>query len=213
MNASRDLARLWRTGILRIVNLRNLAEPAVQTPSPSADRALAYVVIEAHNAWALFTRAFYLSCAFSAKRFSGGRVACKPFGKVSEINAIDQAVRRMKPKAKGGPPWSRREEPAWQTPHTLITMSQFLLFSNRGDISVALSYAPNVFPQLRDFRHFFSHRNPETESVALDHARAIGIPQPDRAAAMLRLAAPSRPQSLVLDWLDDLTSTMTLLCR
>src|SRR5258708_13400608 len=81
----------------------------------------------------------------------------------------------IKPTARGAVPWPRRDEPAWQTPTTIITLSRRLAFSNVAEIRNALSYPTAVFSHLRDLRHFFAHRNEETMRFALSPARNYGL--------------------------------------
>jgi hypothetical protein len=46
---------------------KRLTSVASSASIPERDSAVAYVAIEALNAWALFSRSFYLSCAMGAR--------------------------------------------------------------------------------------------------------------------------------------------------
>jgi hypothetical protein len=175
MRAKLQLTKLETTALSYVAFLRSQATIALATPDGLGDRLLAFVVIEAHNCWALFVRSFYLSCVFSAKRHNGTLVTCNvPFPRTVPL-AIDTAVRTIKPTVSGSAPWRMRDEPPWQTPGTIITLSSRLAFSNFPEITNALSYPTSVFPHLRDFRHFIAHRNEDTMKKALSNARHYGL--------------------------------------
>jgi hypothetical protein len=212
MRPSRRLTKLEHTALSYVSFLRTQASAALMVSDAPSDRILAFAIVEAHNAWTLFVRSFYLSCIFSARRRNGVRVSSNLGFPRTTVIAIDRAMQVVKPGARGVAPWPRRDEPAWQTPNTILRLSQAFAFSNFAQITAALSYPTSVFSHLRDFRHFFSHRNEETINVALRHSRAYGVAGLDHPKQLLRAIGVGRPQPIVLDWMDDLSNVIELMC-
>ena len=212
MRPSLQLTRLEATALSYISFLRAQAVSALPNGHGPNDRVLPFVVVEAHNTWALFVRSFYLSCVFSAKRRNGAIVTSIIPTPRNTVTAIDRAMRLLKPTARGGVPWPRRDEPPWQALGTILQLARSFRFSNFAEISTALSYPTSAFPHLRDCRHFFSHRNEETMRVALSHSRSYGLVGLRHPKELLRAVAIGRPQAVVLDWLDDISNIMALMC-
>lgn len=212
MRPSLQLTKLEATALSYIAFLRTQAVSALLKADGPNDRVLMFVVVETHNTWALFVRSFYLSCVFSAKRRNGAIVTSLVPAPRNTITAIDQAMRLLKPHAPGGAPWPRREEPPWQSLSTILQLARSFRFSNFAEITTALSYPTGVFPHLRDCRHFFSHRNEETMRVALSHSRSYGLAGLRHPKELLRAVATGRPQPIVLDWLDDISNVVGLMC-
>jgi hypothetical protein len=212
MRPSLQLTKLEATALSYIAFLRAQAAAALLKADGPNDRVLMFVVVEAHNTWALFVRSFYLSCVFSARRRNGAIVTSTVPAPRNTVTAIDQAMRLLRPRTSGRAPWPRRDEPPWQTQTTIIRLSQTFGFSNFAEITTALSYPTSVFPHLRDCRHFFSHRNEETMRVALSHTRDYGLVGLKHPKELLRAVATGRPQPIVLDWLDDISNIVGLMC-
>lgn len=212
MRPSRRLTSLERRALSYVSFVRAQANNALVTTAPGGDRILSFAIVELHNTWSLFVRSFYLSCIFEAKRRNGVRVTSNVTFPRSTVLAIDRAMTVCRPSARGVAPWLRRDEPPWQTPGTIIRLSQTLAFSNFAQITAALSYQPDVFPHLRDVRHFFSHRNEETMRVALNNGRHYGVVGLRHPKELLRAVAVGRPQPIVLDWMDDVANVIGLMC-
>jgi hypothetical protein len=212
MRPSLRLTNLETKALSYVSFLRTQANIALLTADGPSDRILTFVVVEAHNAWALFVRSFYLSCVYSAKRRNGVEVTSNLAFPRDTVVAIDHAMRLLKPRAAGGAPWPRRDEPPWQTTSTILTLARTFAFSNFAEITNAMSYPTSVFPHLRDCRHFFSHRNEETMRVALSHERDYGLTGLKHPKHFLRAAGSGRPQAILLDWLDDISNVIELMC-
>jgi hypothetical protein len=87
---------------------------------PERDSAVAYVAIEALNAWALFSRSFYLSCALGARTENNHRISITAATTDHIGLAISHYKKWAKPNAAGV--WHRRDEPAWHDPNVLMTV-------------------------------------------------------------------------------------------
>jgi hypothetical protein len=137
MRRCKRLRRLRRTFNRRIVKLEQRIR-AVARPSGYKDRDVvaAYVAIEALNAWSLFSRSFYLSCALGAlterKSIVTTTVTADPLG-----DAIKCINNRARPNALGV--WHRRDEPTWQDPNVLMRVCRNAGCSIQVQISQAFS--------------------------------------------------------------------------
>src|SRR5205823_2817708 len=136
--------------------------------------------IELLNTWTNFVRSFYLSCCLNAKPEFSPRIGVTGLPlRTAEVLAIDTAIQITKPslylKHTPGAPWSRRDEPSWHDPRTLLKLSQSLGFSNEADIQAAVSINPRVLLDLPVFRNFFAHRNRDTFLSAQRLASHYGI--------------------------------------
>src|SRR5438105_3403723 len=121
------------------------------------DVTVAYVAIEALNAWALFSRSFYLSCVLGAK--TGRRKVVSVSSAMTDPlgAAITHYMRTARPNAAGV--WHRRDEPAWHDPNVLMKVCDNLGCSIQTEIEQAFSLSQNVFIDLPVLRNFFAHRN------------------------------------------------------
>jgi len=168
--------------------------------------------IEVHNSWSNFVRAYYLSCVMSARAISGESVTCVDMFVRSD--PIGYAVHLFNPKAcptsEGN--WRHRTEPPWHDPYVLTTLATVLPLSNEADVRAAFSIGSRVFIDLPVFRNYFAHRNQASERAARDLAILNSIPGQPSPAEILIATPLSRPQSLFLDWLDDLMFTASYLC-
>jgi hypothetical protein len=91
-------------------------------------------------------------------------------------------------------------------------LANTLSFSNQATLDGSLSLGSRVFLDLPVVRNFFAHRNEGTQVAVEAVALQYGITA-FRPADLLLRRALKRPQTLVLDWLDDLYVTMELMCE
>jgi hypothetical protein len=209
-----DFARLRRTASRRLILLRVLADTCGRPITPTVDRRVAFITIEALNLWASFVRSYYLSCAvMQPLRESGARITIGLHGVHNADDAIAISIMTLKPRVTWGPPWSRNDEPAWHAPGTLVALSRAIDSSNQQEINAAFGYPTKVFLHLPSVRNFFAHRNAETADKVANVARSYRLDPKLRPAEILCSAVPKRPQSLLSDWLDDLRATIFLLCQ
>ena len=223
MRPTRDLHSLQRAGLSRTGRLHAYASSVLRqgkasTPA-TVDSAVAFVVIELDNLWAGVARSFFLSVAFRAQDGSGNRlVLSRTTTAQSTDEALTHAIRSFRgPTYKAGSngPWTWRDEPPWWKPHTLLDALQEIGASNYQQVSAAMSASPGAFSHLHTFRNFYAHRNQGTRAGVVNNLRRLQFPTAYTASRALTSPAMSggttRPQPLLLDWLDDIRNTIALL--
>lgn len=157
--------------------------------------------------------AYFLSYILSPYRESGTRVTCDPL--INSLpSALDAAMRRCKPYIlRRGTGYGRRDEPSWHRPDIMWHCCDEISASNTLDVRSAFSITPGTFDHLTTFRNFYAHRNPHTARQAINIARLYSIPTNLHPSQILLTPAYGRPQPLILDWLDDITTVVELLCE
>ena len=189
---------------------------SIQTP---VDPAVAFVTIELDNLWAAIARSFFLSVAFCARDGTGHRVQLFNAMRAQSIDgALTHAIRRCKPrlyKQRQSGPWTWYDEPPWWKARTLLDALDEIGASNYQQVSTAMGAASNAFSHLHTFRNFYAHRSQETRAEVVGELRRLQFPTTYTATTALTSPIPLqgqfRPQPLVLDWLDELTNTISLL--
>lgn len=176
------------------------------------DRAVvvAYVAIEALNAWTLFSRSFYMSCALGAvterKRVVTTMPTVDPLGA-----AITCVNRRACPNAQGV--WHRRDEPTWHDPNVLMRVCGNIGCSIQVQIGHAFSLSQNVFNDLPVFRNFFAHRNGQTSQAARNIAPRYALPTNLAPTDLLLSVSPGSTEMVILEWLVEMSITAEFLCK
>lgn len=212
MNPSKNLDTLKVRTIKRVTKLRLLAYDAVNdSDEKRRSRAFSYIMIETVNLWSLFVRSLYLSCAQATRLSTGLKVSCNAYGAVTSTNAIDVAMRVLKPRESRR---RMRDEPSWHYTSTIVRLATHLNFSNASDIITAASYAPNSIEDIITIRNFYAHRNQEIYSEVISLARSnygiVGIKHPNQ---LLQRFAIGRTQQVIFDLLDDLRDIIELMCQ
>lgn len=175
------------------------------------DREVAFAVIEAHNLWSSFARAFYLSCALSTRSSSGKRILASGVRFKGKADALLYAVRLLKtPTFKGNV--TGRDEPTWHRPANIVTLFRAAGMSNVPDVQAALCYPTVYFDLLPKARHFYAHRNADTRMNAESIARSLGLSVRLRPTEIMCSRLPLRPQHVLADWLSDMRAVVDLLC-
>jgi hypothetical protein len=212
MRPTRDLRRLRTPVVRRMRRVWGLINAQSRLSHSHRDsRKLAYAVIELQNIWIEFVKNFFLSCALRARLPSGGQVAHGRAGVITADDALAEAVYLLNPRIRRGSRWKRHQEPNWIQTHTIVELAKHFSFSNQHDIYAAFSYEPSVLQSLPELRNFFAHKNFGTYQIAMKLAARLGIAA--RNPTELTVArAPSRPQTLVQDWIDDLIFIVEFLC-
>lgn len=209
------LVGLQKSACKRVRRLRDIVAPLPGTLEGHAvEMQTAYVAIEALNMWTNFVRAYYLSGMLGAKRVGPGRIGVDHI-QTNENAAIGLAVLQWRPNAtpKADGSWERRDEPTWHNPSFVTPICAAQGFSNLTDLYAALSTGTRVFTDLPVFRNYFAHRNRRTRNAAVALANLYGIPGVSRPSSVLLARPLARPQSLILDWLDDLRFTVDYMCH
>jgi hypothetical protein len=179
----RQLRKLRTTLNRRLSRLeRRLASLTSTSTQQDRDMTVAYVAIEALNAWALFSRSFYLSCAIGAKTEQGKYIKINtaitdPLGL-----AITTFRRLARPNTAGV--WHRRDEPSWHDPNVLMNACAALGCSIQAEISASFSLQQNVFNDL-PFYEISLH---------------IEMKEPHRPRDILRPATLCRPRCHLLSY-------------
>lgn len=219
MRPSRRFTVLHKSAWARIQRLRRLAETACIRQFDefaNANREISYVAIELHTTISNFARAYYLSCTLKPITESGVRVTCSLTG-ANFIDAIDASIKACKHmvwiKARGRKTWDRRDEPPWHLPSTLIDSGREIRCSNHASIVAAFALPTMVFNHLTKFRNFYAHRSYVTRALAQSLALHYSILPDQHPSRILCAAAYSRPQALILDWIDDILNVIDLLCQ
>src|ERR1700722_5304355 len=118
MTRAKTLRKLRRAFLKRLARLDRKVTLTKTLPKAEHDPIVAYVAIESLNAWATFSRSYYLSCIIRAKTKRNIRIQVTPANMMVD-HALGIAVRQFKshstPKSDGS--WHRRDEPAWHDPN------------------------------------------------------------------------------------------------
>jgi hypothetical protein len=182
--------------------------------APEANRLLAYVTVEALNTWSLFVRYYVLSLALKPVRCSGGRVAIGTPGVNGPPDVLRLAMAVLRPwkKPTTSGTWARRDEPTWHETRALLMCATRLGTSNLTDVQAALSVPTRVFDDLPVFRNFYAHRNDASYVAARALAIHYGIPA-GHPTRILQSRPLGRPWPLAVEWVDDLSVVVDLLCQ
>jgi hypothetical protein len=213
MRPSKKLLNIHRSTELRLLKLRAIIRNADSDSWADLDQRYSYVTIEALNLWCNFSRAYFLSFVLSPYREGGEVISIGRPGISSYQDALDLIMLKLRPKVFQRGNWTRRDEPPWHVPKTLMDCCGELQCSNIDDIVNAFSIRSSVFKHLPLFRNFYAHRHNLTARAAIDVARSYSIPAFNHPTKVLQEAAYSRPQPLIFDWLDDISSVAELLCQ
>jgi hypothetical protein len=174
------------------------------------DIVATYVAMEALNAWALFSRSFYLSCALGTRTELNERVVV-----ATVTDHIGFAIKHFKKSAKpnSSGTWHRRDEPTWHDPNVLMTVCKSLGCSIQSELEAAFSLRQTVFKNLPVLRNFFAHRNEETSRAARNIGPQYTLPTSLPPAELLLAVSPGGYASLILTWLDEMRITAEIICR
>lgn len=211
MRRCKRLRRLRKTFFRRVDRLeRRIMAVASFASHNDRDVITAYVTIEALNAWALFSRSFYLSCAMGAlterKKYITATQNNDPLG--TAIMCINNKAR---PKTSGV--WSRRDEPTWHDPNVLMKVCQNLGCSNHQEVTSAFSLGQKAFTNLPVFRNFFAHRNEQTSTAVRNIAPQYMLPTYLAPTDLLMSVGPGATQSVILESLTEIKITAEFLCK
>ena len=213
MRESRSFACLRASARKRLWRLRARAVVGVANRNPLRDRELAYVVLETQNLWTNFSRSYLISCVFTPKRCAGGRVTYTNAA-IQTPGDVLFAANKLARGPLAAAPITRRDEPSWHDIALFHNTCQHLQCSHLAHVQAALSLQTRVFHDLPSFRNFYAHRNGESAQKAVQLAKRIYlIVGPTHPSDVLAEPARNRTQALILDWLDDMSTIVDLLCE
>jgi hypothetical protein len=172
---------------------------------------VAYVAIEALNAWTLFSRSFYLSCAIGAKTERGQYIKINTA--ITDPLGLAITTFRKSATPNNAGVWHRRDEPAWHDPNVLLTACGNLSCSIQPEITASFSLQQNVFNDLPVLRNFFAHRNEGTSKAARYLAPRYTLPSTLSPSEFLLAASPGKATSIVIAWLDEMNITAQFMCE
>jgi hypothetical protein len=212
MRRTRDLRRLASCCQRRAKKLQTLVDTYLLPIDWPKDRIVAYVTIEAHNLWASFSRAFYLSCALNTSTAAGARVA--PTSRVfsGTDDALAAAIRLLKNPRFSSSVITGRDEPAWHVTANLLRLFDAFGLSNLPQVQSALSYPTRYFDLLPKMRNFYAHRSLGTYRIVQDVARQLGVSTSFGSSEILISKIGARPQHVLGDWLEDIGEVIGLIC-
>ena len=213
MRPSRRLEVLRVVVEKRLERLRMVVLGAQPKPIRRWEGDVCYVTLDLLNTWGNFARVFYLGCVFGAKT-AGGVVIQSAQAFPSPNDAIGYVIgkwnQRATPLASGV--WRRRDEPAWHVKNRLLDLAISLGFSNQATVAAALSLPSQSLDHLPTFRNFFAHRNDSTFKLAMTLSPGYGIYGVRKPSEVLMARGPRRPQPLIMDWIDEVSSVVEQLC-
>jgi hypothetical protein len=207
----RRLRKLRVTLSRRLSRLEKRLSTLASSSPQERDIVVSYVAIEALNAWALFSRCFYLSCALGTRTERNKRVI---FAASTVTDHIGFAIIHFKKSAKpnSGGTWHRRDEPTWHDPNVLMAVCKNLGCSIQDELEAAFSLQQTVFRNLPVFRNFFAHRNEGTSRAARNIGPEYTLPTYLSPAELLLAVSPGAHTSLILMWLDEIRITAEFIC-
>jgi hypothetical protein len=184
--------------------------------SPTSDRpereiVVSYVAIEALNAWAMFSRSFYLSLALNVVTERNKKITLTTPAADHLGEAIKYYKRYAAPNSAGV--WHRRDEPAWHDPNVLMTVCQNRGCSIQTQLVASFSLAQNVFKDLPVCRNFFAHRNESSSQAARNIAPRYTLPTFLSPCDLLLSASPGTSVSVMLAWMDEMNVTAEFICK
>lgn len=213
MNRRRNLFALRSAFDGRLSRLERRFAASSGHPAFDRDPIISYVTIEALNSWAQFSKAFYLSCAISARTEANVRVVVSPIG-LSENDAVGRAITLFKPYAAPAASgiWARRDEPTWHDPKVLMRACEHIHCSLYGHMQNAFSMGQNVFIDLPVLRNFYGHRNRASEKAAQNVGPKHLLPSSLRPSELLTQIPPRASSPLLLEFIAEMRITAEFLC-
>jgi hypothetical protein len=213
MTRAKTLRKLRRAFLKRLTRLDQKIAQVKALALPEQDPVLAYVAIESLNAWATFSRSYYLSCIIHAKTKRNIRIQVTPANMMLD-QALGMAIQLFKPYStpKSDGSWHRRDEPAWHDPNVLMRACNNVSCSQQNKIEAAFSLGQRVFLYLPVFRNFFAHRNQSSCRAAQSIAPRYSLPTSLAPTQLLLRSRPQAQVSIIVEWLDELKVTADFMC-
>lgn len=212
LSPTSSLDRLSVRCSARLLHLRELALTCPsQATFAASDRLLTYVVVQLHNEWAEFVRAFLLSCLSGAVTAAGIKVVVgEP--SLQRPQAFLRKAAQLQGK-KAPQKMKRRDEAGWHDPSLLIRMANLAKLSNSPTVDASLSIKSGVFAGLKAARHYYAHRNDETRLNAVNRLLQQKVAIAPHLSLMLISKPAGSANLLVVDWIEDLNVIVELMSR
>jgi hypothetical protein len=214
VNPTHRLEKLCGAASKRILKLRNRVSSLNPPVGFDDDVQVAWTVIETLNLWAAFLRAYYLSGAIETQTMSSVRVYFRLVAFPTKESAILFAIKTVKDAKFAKSSFTRFDEPAWHSIRNFLAVQNRVGASNLTQIHAALSAASSFDKRLQKVRNFYAHRCDSTFREAALVGVTLGLSSKAelRPGRILCSRLPKRPQNVITDWLDDMTSVINSLC-
>lgn len=191
-------------------------EKRLKALTPTSDRpereiVVSYVAIEAQNAWAMFSRSFYLSLELNVVSERNQKIQLT----TPAADHLGEAIKRYKPHAapNSAGVWHRRDEPTWHDPNVLIAICKDRGCSIQTQLEASFSLAQNVFNDLPVCRNFFAHRNESSSRAARNIAPRYTLPTNLTPCDLMLAVSPGSSVPVLLGWMDEMNITAEFICR
>jgi len=201
------IALRWRLKRLE----QRLSSVSSRSGRPEREVVVSYVAIEALNAWAMFSRSFYLSLPLDTITERQRRITLSAPAADHLGAAITLYKPRAAPSSSGG--WHRRDEPTWHDPNVLITVCRNRGCSVQTQLEASFSLQQNVFRDLPVCRNFFAHRNQSSSLAARNIAPRYTLPTYLSPCDLLLAVSPGQSTSVILSWMDEMNITAEFICK
>ncbi|MFL5962928.1 MAG: hypothetical protein ACJ757_08575 [Gaiellaceae bacterium] len=171
---------------------------------------MSYVMIEAANLWASYSRCLFISAALGARDSAGNRLVTTPAA--DESYAIDLAVHAIRPKLRGvRKTWSRQEQPDWQNKGHLAKAVKYIGAAIWPEVDAAVSYPSRVLQDLPTMRNFYAHKAERAAVSAMALGPRYGVTRRMSPHDLLCTSPPGASDVLVNEWLADLQAIFSLM--
>jgi hypothetical protein len=178
---------------------------------PEREIVVSYVAVEALNAWAMFSRSFYMSLDLDVVTERNKKITLTAPAADHLGEAIKHYKKHAAPNSAGV--WHRRDEPAWHDPNVLMTVCQNRGCSIQTQLVASFSLAQNVFNDLPVCRNFFAHRNESSSNAARNIAPRYTLPTYLPPCDLLLSVSPGASVSVLLAWMDEMNITAEFICK
>jgi hypothetical protein len=178
--------------------------------TPEKRRMISYVVIEAANLWAQYSRCVFLSAALGARDGGGQQIVLTRAP--TRQRAEDLAVHALhsKLRTKTGP-WLRYQQPDWQSRSHLLKALDYVGASIYGDVDRAVSYPTRVLTDLPTMRNFYAHKGERAADAARRLGPRYGITRSTSPHELLCTPPRGGGDVLLNEWLSDLSAIVGLM--
>lgn len=207
MRAATDLCKIRRVVRKRLARVRVILSVSADREPEWRNVALTWVLIELDNLIINLFREYLVSCLLRCRTCSGHRVSHQKLVNTQEqaalfIMSVLEPGRYKKSFARAST-ISRREETKFRDPNKLLAVALSAGLSNSAAISTALSLNTPAFAEISKARHFFAHRNIETAAELALMAHKRGISSAGTDWEVVDSLLPSKPYTLLEEWLAD----------
>lgn len=204
--------QLTATAQERLDRLVVLALPLTFHVRSEERRLISYVVIEAANLWAQYSRSFFLSCALGAREPGGNRIVATPATSLDA--ALTLAVHAVRPKLRGSQQqWKRHQLPDFQNRSDLAKTLRYVNASVAPTVDAALAYQSRVLADLPTMRNFFAHKAERAAQSARNLSPRYGLTRTLTPEDLLCTPPRTggRGDILIREWLADLRAIFGLM--